>query len=108
MEPTTETVLVQKIEALERTVSRLQTELHEARESSIHNMVGQLRLHEAVLLYVGPDVTTFVEQLEQEYGNDTASRIASNLFNLHTAPVSQYTRDAMSRAINHGMGRWRS
>lgn len=108
MEPKTETVLVQKIEELERTVSRMRTELHNARESSIHNMVGALRLREAVLLYVGSDVTTFVVQLEQEYGKDVASGIASNLFNLHTAPVSEYTRDAMSRAINHGMDRWRS
>lgn len=106
MEAITERVLCQKIERLERDLEQMHARLQEARQESFVSMIGSLRLHETVLLYVGTDLAQLQAQLPQEYGPDAARRINEHLFNLNAAPLSQDCLHAMQKAFNHGMNRW--
>lgn len=45
--------LTEKIQRQDRFIAQLQADLEIARQASVDNMLGQLRLREAVLLYVG-------------------------------------------------------
>lgn len=63
-----ETALIEKIQRLEQFVVQLRTELQRAREVSVDTMLGQLRLREAVLLYVGRDAKSFRQQIAGAYG----------------------------------------
>ena len=55
--------LTEKIQRQERFITQLQADLEIARLASVDNMLGQLRLREAVLLYVGQDADSFARQI---------------------------------------------
>lgn len=106
MEAITERVLCQKIQRLERDLEQLHAQLEEARQQSFGGMIGTLRLHQTVLVYVGTDLGQLQAQLPQEFGPEAARRIGNHLFNLNAAPVSQDCLHAMHKAFNRGMNRW--
>ena len=101
-----ETALIEKIQRLEQFVVQLQTELQRAREVSVDTMLGQLRLREAVLLYVGRDAKSFTQQIAETFGSDVARAVSNSLFVLDNAPVPSEAREAIRKATNHGMDRW--
>lgn len=106
---TTDTVietLTEKVQRQERFIAELQGALQEARQASVATMLGQLRLREAVLLYVGTDADNFGQQLVENFGGDIARVVSNSLFVLDRAPVSPETREAFRKATNHGMDRW--
>lgn len=98
--------LTEKIQRQDRFIAELQAELQQARESSIARMLGQFRLREAVLLYVGQDADTFIEQFNMNFGSEVTKALSNNLFVLNNAPVAPEVREAIRTATNHGMNRW--
>ena len=64
-----------------------QAELERARQASVDTMLGQLRLREAVLLYVGRDVDSFEQQIAENFGSDVARAVSNSLFVLDNVPV---------------------
>ena len=58
--------LTEKVHRQDRFIAELQAELQLARQASVETMLGQLRLREAVLLYVGQDADNFT--IEQRTG----------------------------------------
>lgn len=106
---TNETVfetLTEKIQRQERFIAQLQADLEQARQVSVDTLLGQLRLREAVLLYVGQDVDNFAQQIAENFGSEIARAVSNSLFLLDNAPVSTETREALRAATNHGMNRW--
>ncbi|MBV5676216.1 hypothetical protein [Zoogloea sp.] len=101
-----ETALVEKIQRQDRFIAELQAELQRARQASVDAMLGQLRLREAVLLYVGQDADNFAQQIAEKFGSEVARAVSASLFVLNNAPVPSSTRDALRTACNHGMSRW--
>lgn len=106
LDETVTTTLTEKIQRQERFINELQEELRQARSASIETMLGQLRLREAVLLYVGQDTDNLTQQLAQEFGIEVARAVSASLFVLDNAPVSVDARNALRAACNHGMNRW--
>ena len=98
--------LTEKIQRQERFIAQLQADLEQARQASVDTMLGQLRLREAVLLYVGQDADNFAQQIAENFGSDVARAVSNSLFVLDNAPVPPEVRDAIRQATNHGMNRW--
>lgn len=98
--------LAEKIQRQERFITQLQAELEQVRRGSVDTMLGQLRLREAVLLYVGQDADNFAQQIAECFGSDVARAVSNSLFVLDNAPISAETREALRAATNHGMDRW--
>lgn len=98
--------LTEKIQRQDRFIAELQAELQRAREASVETMLGQLRLREAVLLYVGQDADNFAQQIAENFGSDVARAVSNSLFVLDNAPVPTEAREALRVATNHGMNRW--
>lgn len=98
--------LTEKIQRQERFIAQLQADLEQARQASVGTMLGQLRLREAVLLYVGQDADNFTQQIAENFGGDIARAVSHSLFVLDNAPVPPEAREALRIATNHGMNRW--
>lgn len=98
--------LTEKIQRQDRFIAQLQSDLEQAREASVVRMLGQLRLHEAVLLYVGQDANNFGQQIAEKFGGDVARAVSNSLFVLDNAPVPPEMRESIRKATNHGMNRW--
>lgn len=98
--------LTEKIQRQDRFIAELQAELLRARQASVDTMLGQLRLREAVLLYVGQDADNFAQQIAENFGSDVAKAVSNSLFVLDNAPVPPETREAIRKVANHGMNRW--
>ncbi len=98
--------LTEKIQRQDRFIAQLQADLEIARQASVDNMLGQLRLREAVLLYVGQDADSFARQIAESFGGDVARAVSNSLFVLDNAPVPTEAREALRAATNHGMNRW--
>lgn len=98
--------LTEKIQRQERFIAQLQSDLEQARRASVTTMLGQLRLREAVLLYVGQDADNFAQQIAENFGGEVARAVSNSLFVLDNAPVPPETRKALRAACNHGMNRW--
>lgn len=98
--------LTEKIQRQERFIAQLQADLEQARRASVDTMLGQLRLREAVLLYVGQDADNFAQQIAEDFGSEVARAVSSSLFVLDNAPVPTEAREALRAATNHGMNRW--
>jgi hypothetical protein len=98
--------LTEKIQRQERFIAQLQADLEQARQASVDTMLGQLRLREAVLLYVGQDADNFAQQIAEEFGSEVARAVSNSLFVLDNAPVSPEVRESIRKATNHGMHRW--
>jgi len=60
--------LTETIQRQERFIAQLQADLEQARQASVDTMLGQLRLREAVLLYVGQDADNFAQQIAENFG----------------------------------------
>ncbi len=67
MDAVVEQALTEKIQRQDQFIAELQAELQRAREASVDAMLGQIRLREAVLLYVGRDANNFTEQIAQKF-----------------------------------------
>ena len=98
--------LTEKIQRQERFIAELQADLEQARQASVDTMLGQLRLREAVLLYVGQDADNFAQQIAESFGGDVARAVSNSMFVLDNAPVPTEAREALRAATNHGMNRW--
>lgn len=98
--------LAEKIQCQDRFIKGLQAELQLARQSSIDVMLGQLRLREAVLLYVGQDADNFVRKIAENFGSEIAQAVELSVFVLDNAPVLPEVREALRVAANHGMNKW--
>lgn len=98
--------LTEKIQRQDRFIAELQADLEQARQASVQTMLGQLRLREAVLLYVGQDADKFAEQIAENFGSEVARAVTNSLFVLDNAPVTPEAREAFRKATNHGMNRW--
>ena len=98
--------LTEKIQRQERFIAELQVELQRARQASVDTMLGQLRLREAVLLYVGQNADNFAQQITDSFGSEVARAVSNSLFVLDNAPVPPEAREALRAATNHGMNRW--
>lgn len=98
--------LTQKIQRQERFIAQLQADLEQARQASVDTMLGQLRLREGVLLYVGQDADNFAQQIAENFGGDVARAVANSLFVLDNAPVPPEAREAIRSATTRGMNRW--
>ena len=98
--------LTEKIQRQDRFIAQLQADLEIARQASVDNMLGQLRLREAVLLYVGQDADSFARQIAESFGGDVARAVSNSLFVLDNAPVPTEAREALRAATNYGMNRW--
>lgn len=98
--------LTEKIQRQDRFIAQLQADLEQARQASVDRMLGQLRLREAVLLYVGQDADNFAQQIAENFGSEVARAVLNSLFVLDNAPVPPETRAALRKATNHGMDRW--
>ena len=98
--------LTEKIQRQQRFIAQLQSDLEQARQSSVDTMLGQLRLREAVLLYAGQDADNFAQQIAENFSSEVARAVSSSLFVLDNAPVPSEAREALRTATNHGMNRW--
>ena len=98
--------LTEKVQRQDRFIAELQAELLRARKASVEVMLGQLRLREAVLLYVGQDADNFAQQIAENFHGDVARAVSNSLFVLDNAPVPSEVREAVRKATNHGMNRW--
>jgi len=107
MDAVAEQALIEKVQRQDRLIAQLQAELQLAHEASVERMLGQLRLREAVLLYIGKDSDKLIDDLNSEFSGHEAVRAVSNsLFVLDNAPVSPGVCEAIRKAANHGMTRW--
>lgn len=107
MEAVIEQALLEKIQRLEVHVKRLEADLQLARDGSLETMIGQLRLREVVLLYVGEKgIQEFADQLSRELGSEMTRLATRHLFALNHAPLEQEQRETFRAIFNHGMNRW--
>lgn len=106
MDAIVEQALTEKIQRQDRFITELQAELQRARQTSVETMLGQLRLREAVLLYVGQDADNFTQQIAEKFGGDVARAVSGSLFVLDNAPVPSGVQEALRTACDHGMNRW--
>lgn len=80
----TEKTLVEKIQQLERHVAFQQDELDKFRLEQLGETMALIRLHGAVLMYIGDEsIEQFYEQIEQRLGGEVASQALKHLFNLN-------------------------
>ena len=98
--------LTERIQRQDRFIAQLLAHLEQTRQAAVDKMLGQLRLREAVLLYVGQDVRGFELQIAERFGSDVARAVVSSLFILDNAPVPPTVREAIRNALKHGMNRW--
>ncbi|MCD5327898.1 hypothetical protein ACFFU8_09310 [Chromobacterium piscinae] len=98
--------LTEKIQRQDRYIVELQAKLLQARQAAVGNMLGQLRLREAVLLYVGQNADNFEREIAENFGREVAQEVSVSLFVLDNAPVSPEVRETFRKATNHGMNRW--
>lgn len=98
--------LVEKIQLQDRHIAQLQADLKQARQNSVTGLLGQLRMREALLLYVGQDAENFAQQITENFGSDVARAVSNSLFVLNNAPVPEEVCEAIRTATNHGMSRW--
>lgn len=98
--------LTEKIQRQERLIAQLQADLQQARQASVDTMLRQLRLREAVLLYVGNDGANFAQQIAENFSSEVAQAVSNSLFVLDNAPVSSEVRESVRKATSHGMNRW--
>ena len=98
--------LTEKIQRQERFIAQLQADLEQARQASVDTMLGQLRLREAVLLYVGHDADNLAQQIAENFGSEVARAVSGSLFVLDNAPIPPEVRETIRKATNHGMNRW--
>ena len=98
--------LTETIQRQERFIAQLQADHEQAPQASVDTMLGQLRLREAVLLYVGQDADNFAQQIAENFGSGVARAVSNSLFVLDNAPVPTEAREALRAATNHGMNRW--
>ncbi len=98
--------LAEKIRRQDRYIAQLQADLKQAQRSSIDSLLGQLRLREAVLLYVGQDAAKFAQQIVEAFGTDVEQTVSNSLFVLDNAPVPPEVRDSIREATKGGMHRW--
>lgn len=98
--------LTEKIQRQARFIKQLEADLEQALQTSVEKMLGQLRLREAVLLYVGQDLDHFNAQIAEKFGDEVAGAVSSSLFVLDRAPVPSETKEAIRKAANRGMNRW--
>lgn len=105
MDAVAEQVLTEKIQRQDQLIAQLQADLELAREASIERMLGQLRLRETVLMYVGKDAGGLRRQLAEAFGGDVARVVSNSLFVLDNAPVPSEVRESIRQATNHGMNR---
>lgn len=98
--------LTEKIQRQDRFIAELQAELQQARQASVDTMLGQFRLREAVLLYVGQDPGDFGRQIVENFGSEVARAVSNSLFVLDNAPIPSEVRESLRKATNHGMNRW--
>jgi len=106
LDETVTAALTEKIQRQDRFIAELQAELQRARQASVETMLGQLRLREAVLLYVGQDADNFAQQIAETFGSNVARAVSNSLFVLDNAPVPPDVRETIRKATNHGMDRW--
>lgn len=99
IDATVVTALAEKIRRQDYFIKELQAELEQARQASIYTMLGQLRLREAVLLYVGKDADTFMQRLAETFGSDIATAVSLSLFTLENVE-SHEARETIRNAIN--------
>lgn len=106
MLPATEQALTEKIQRLEQQVKTLNADLRAAKTAAITPMLGQLRMREVVLLYIGnQDTRTLEEKLCEEFG-PLANDCMRHLYDLNNAPFGRDTQETLRAAFNHGMRRW--
>lgn len=98
--------LAEKIQRQASFIKQLEADLEQAQKTSVEKMLGQLRLREAVLLYVGQDLDNFKVQIAKAFGDEVAGAVSNSLFVLDTAPVPPEVREAIRKATNRGMNRW--
>lgn len=98
--------LIEKIQRQERFIAKLQTDLEQVKQASLDNMLGELRLREAVLLYVGQDQENFQQEFAETFGSELSLAVSNSLFVLDNAPVPSEVRESIRKATNHGMDRW--
>lgn len=107
MDATIHQALAEKVQRQERFIAQLQGELERARETSVERVLGQLRLREAVLIYVGRDLQKLLRDMDEEFcGHEAVRAVTNSLFVLDNAPVPVDVREAIRDATNHGMNRW--
>lgn len=99
-------VLTEKIKRQEAQIKHLVQELQEARKASVGHMLGELRLREAVLLYVGTDAVSFDKRFRDDFGIELQTTALRHLFVLDNAPVSDSVREEFRAAFNRGMNLW--
>lgn len=74
---------------------------------SAHVVLGPLRLRGVLLVYVGEQSGTSVDEtLGQVFGSDLAWEVRRHLFELNRAPMTDSVRETARRAFNGGMSRW--
>lgn len=99
--------LTDKIRQLEAHVAVLKTELEAARIASVQNLLGPLRLRQAVLVYFGQaQVADFAAEIEEKFGCEVADAICQHLFNLNNASIDTDQREAMFKAFHGGCYKW--
>ncbi len=98
--------LTAQIRDQESELGWLKNRLNEALQASAESVIGQLRLREAVLLYVGNDLGKLEREIAKNYGSETAQAVLRHVFDLDRAPLTQEQRDAIRVAIDHGCCRW--
>ena len=101
-----ERTLTETVQRQERLIQQLTEELRQARNVSPRTLLGQLRLRETILLYVGNDGMKLTADLTECFGHDAMRDVSNYLFVLDNAPVSADVKDAIRKATNHGMNRW--
>lgn len=106
MEPLTEKILLEKITALQRTVSQLEEQLDASQSLSLERLLGPLRARQVVLVHVGKDKEDTLLDIAVDCGQQVSEGIRSALFDLNHAPVSPEVRHAMQKAFNNGMNRF--
>jgi hypothetical protein len=89
--------LTERIVALEHLVKTLQADLKFASAE----MLGPLRLREAVLVYVGrAGGRNFIEHIADEFGGAFAREVNRHLFDLNSVPLDPIMLDIMRIAIS--------
>lgn len=97
----------EKIKGLENRIKQLESELALARQASLNPMLGNLRLHGAILLYLGDKLKEeFGADLEQRFGSDIARDSVRHLFSINNAPVTDECRAELRTALNNGNTLW--
>lgn len=91
--------LLEKIERLEAANAALKARLDSiATTNRIDLMLGQLRLHEGVLVYIGEDPGDFERFVKQHFGRDGLR----HLFWLDQLPLSAEVRMAVRECLKGG------